>query len=397
VASAGRSGRASCSDSIDWKPMLPCQRQLFDIPDDVAYLNCAYMSPLTKPALEAGVQGLQRKAQPWEITPDKFFSGSEEFRKAAARVLHCSPDCIAIVSSAGYGIQTAAHNLKAAKGQTIVVLAEQFPSNYYPWERLAEETGAALKIVPWPEDDDWTAAVLEALTSEAAIVALPNVHWTSGGRLDLVRIGQACRKLGAALVLDLTQSLGALPFDVNEVQPDFAVAANYKWLLGPYTTGVLYVAPKWHGGSPLEEGWIQRANSRDFSSLILYSDEYDGGARRFDMGERSNFALLPSAESAMRQILDWGIAEISESCGEMNRKLAAAAAELGFSSPAEKLRGPHYLCLRRKTPIPKELTEALAREKVFVSVRGSSIRVTPHLYNTDADCQRLIECLRRVA
>ena len=230
-----------------------------------------------------------------------------------------------------------------------------------------------------------------------AIVAIPHVHWTSGGRLDLVSIGGACRSIGAALVLDLTQSLGALPFDVNEVQPDFAVAANYKWLLGPYTTGLLYVAPKWHSASPLEEGWIQRANSRDFSSLILYSNEYDYGARRFDMGERSNFALLPAAERAMRKILEWKVAGISDSCGAMNRRLAGAAAELGFSSPAEPRRAPHYLCLRRKGPIPKELTEMLASEKVFVSMRGSSIRVTPHLYNTDSDCDRLIDCLRRVA
>ncbi|MGH9641122.1 MAG: aminotransferase class V-fold PLP-dependent enzyme [Terriglobales bacterium] len=377
--------------------MLPCQRHLFDIPEDVAYLNCAYMSPLMKPALDSGVDGLTRKAHPWELTADEFFNGSEKFRASAAQILNCSSDCIAIVSSAGYGIQTAAHNLAVRKGQSILVLEEQFPSNYYPWQWIVERSGAALKVVPWPIDDNWTAAVLGTLTEEVAIAALPQVHWTSGGRLDLARIGEACRGIGAALVLDLTQSLGALPFDVNEVQPDFAVAANYKWLLGPYSTGLLYVAPKWQGGSPLEEGWIQRANSRDFSSLILYCDDYDAGARRFDMGERSNFALLPAAERAMRQILEWKVAEISQTCGAMNRRLAAEAAEMGFTSPAEGLRGPHYLCLRRKAGVPKELTEALAREKVFVSVRGSSIRVTPHVYNTSEDCDRLIGCLRRVA
>lgn len=377
--------------------MLPGQRQLFDIPDDIAYLNCAYMSPLMKSGLEAGIAGVARKAHPWEITPEKFFTGSEELRGTAARLLHCSADCIAIVPSAGYGIEVARRNLTARKGQSILVLAEQFPANYYPWQRLAEENRAALKVVPWPDDDDWTSAVLDALTDEVAIAALPNVHWTSGGRLDLVRIGEACRKIGAALALDLTQSLGALDFSVDDVQPDFAVAATYKWLLGPYSMGVLYVAPKWHSGSPLEEGWIQRANSRDFSSLILYSDEYDSGARRFDMGERSNFGLLPSAMRAMRQILEWKVAQISETCGAMSRGLAEAAAELGFNAPAEPLRAPHYLCLRRKTAIPKELTEMLASEKVFVSVRGSSIRVTPHVYNTVEDCDRLIACLRRVA
>ena len=377
--------------------MIPCQRHLFDIPGDVAYLNCAYMSPLMKPALEAGTAGLTRKAQPWQITPDQFFTGSEEFRTIAAQFLDCSADCIAIVPSASYGIATAARNLPVNKGQSILVLEEQFPSNYYAWQRLAEDKGASLKIVPWPEDNDWTAAVLNSLTADVAIAALPHVQWTSGGRLDLVRIGEACRKLGAALVLDLTQSLGALPFSVRDVQPDFAVAASYKWLLGPYSVGLLYVAPKWQGGMPLEENWIQRANARDFASLILYTENYDAGARRFDMGERSNFALLPAALRAMKQLLEWEVAQISETVGVLNRQLAEAAANLGFSAPAEPLRAPHYLALRRKTAIPKEFPEMLAREKVFVSLRGSSIRVTPHVYNTVEDCDRLIACLRRIA
>jgi selenocysteine lyase/cysteine desulfurase len=377
--------------------MLPCQRHLFDIPDDVAYLNCAYMSPLMKPVIEAGTAGLTRKAHPWELTPDKFFTGSDEFRATAAQLVNCSADDIAIVPSASYGIATAARNLPIARGQSILVLDEQFPSNYYPWQRLAEDNGASLKVVPWPQDNEWTAAVLNSLTANVAIAALPHVQWTSGGQLDLVRIGEACRKLGTALVLDLTQSLGALPFDVKKVQPDFAVAATYKWLLGPYSVGLFYVAPKWQSGLPLEENWIQRANARDFSSLILYTDGYDTGARRFDMGERSNFALLPAAVRAMKQLLEWKVEEVSATAGALSRHLAEAAATLGFSAPAEPLRAPHYLCLRSKETIPRELPEMLAREKVFVSVRGTSVRVAPNVYNTSTDCERLISCLRQIA
>ena len=382
---------------VKTKQMILCQRHLFDIPDDVAYLNCAYMSPLMRPVIEAGIAGLSRKAHPWELTPDRFFTGADEFRAAAAQLLRCSADCIAIVPSASFGIATAARNLPVKKGQSVLVLAEQFPSNYYSWQRLAEDKGMALKVVAWPDDNDWTAAVLNALSADVAIAAFPNVQWTSGGRLDLVRIGKACRNIGAALVLDLTQSLGALPFSVADVQPDFAVAANYKWLLGPYSLGLLYVAPKWHGGQPLEENWIQRANAQDFSSLILYTEDYDNGARRFDMGERANFALLPAAVRAMEQLLEWDVGQISETSGALNRKLASAAMEIGFSAPAEPLRAPHYLALRRKEAIPKKLPEMLAREKVFVSVRGSSIRVTPNVYNTEEDCDRLIGCLRRFA
>jgi selenocysteine lyase/cysteine desulfurase len=376
--------------------MLPCQRHLFDIPNDVAYLNCAYMSPLMKTVMEAGTAGLRRKAHPWDLTAPEFFSGAEEFRAIAARLFGSTADCIAVIPSAGYGVQTAARNLPVHKGQKIVVLAEQFPSNYYPWQQLADDNGAALKMVPWPADNDWTAAVLNSLTPDVAIAALTNVQWTSGGHLDLAHIGQACRNTGVALALDLTQSLGVLPFDVSAVQPDFAVAACYKWLLGPYSIGMLYVSPKWHTGYALEQGWIQRANARDFSSLILYSDEYDDGARRFDMGERANFALLPAAVRAMQQILDWGVEEISAASAALNRRIADAAAELGFSAPEEPLRAPHYLCLRKAEPITPELTHVLAREKVFVSVRGTSMRVTPNVYNTEQDCDRLIACLKQI-
>lgn len=377
--------------------MIPCQRHLFDIPDDIAYLNCAYMSPLMKSVVEAGTAGLARKAHPWELTADKFFTGAEEFRATAAQLLGCEASCIAIVSSASYGISTAARNLPISKGRKVLVLEEQFPSNYYAWKRRADEVGASLKIVSWPKDNDWTAAVLNALSPDVAIAALPHVQWTSGGRLDLVKIGEACRQLGTALALDLTQSLGALPFSIEDVQPDFAVAASYKWLLGPYSIGFLYVAPKWQTGVPLEENWIQRANARDFSSLILYTEKYDEGARRFDMGERSNFALIPAAVHAMKQLLEWNVARVSETIGALTQQIAAEASELGFSSPQENLRALHYLCLRREAGIPARLLEMLARDKVFVSVRGRSIRVSPNVYNSAADAERLVSCLKQMA
>ena len=376
--------------------MLTCQRHLFEIPEDVAYLNCAYMSPLMRSVVDAGLHGLSRKAHPWGITPRHFFTGAEAFRATAARLLHCSAECVAIIPSASYGIATAALNVPLKKGQTVLVLEEQFPSHYYSWQRLAAERGASLKIVPWPENGDWTSAVLNCLDEKVAIAAVPNVQWTSGGRLDLVRVAEQCRRIGAALVLDLTQSLGALPFSVPEVEPDFAIAASYKWLLAPYSIGLMYVAPRWHDGRPLEENWIQRANAEDFASLILYTSEYAEAARRFDMGERSNFALMPAATIAMEQLLAWGASEISSYSGSLNRKIAAAAVAHGFSVPDENYRAPHYLCLRRPGGIPADLPEKLAREKVFVSVRGTSIRVTPHLYNSEADVDRLIHLLEGI-
>jgi selenocysteine lyase/cysteine desulfurase len=375
--------------------MIPCQRHLFDIPEGITYLNCAYMSPLMHSVVEAGRTGLERKLHPWQIKVEDFFDQADDLRGLAAKLFHCTADDIALVPSASYGLSTAALNLPLQRGQRILVLDEQFPSNFYPWQRLAQDKGAALITVAWPEDNDWTAAVLRELTDSVAIAALPHVQWTSGGLLDLEKIGEACRRNGTALVLDLTQSLGAYPVDVRKVLPDFAVAAGYKWLLGPYATGVMYVAPKWQqAGRPLEENWILRDNARDFSGLILYSDGYEPGARRFDMGERSNFALVPAVVKAIEQILEWGVEEISKAIGALNGRLLESAEDLGMTAPPEPLRAPHYLCLRSGERPSLQLVETFANERVHVSLRSSSIRVTPHVYNSEEDIDRLVHVLK---
>lgn len=379
----------------EYKTMIPCQRHLFEIPEGVTYLNCAYMSPLMRSVVDAGKAGLERKARPWEIRTEDFFNREEDLRALAAQLFHCTANDVAIVPSASYGLSTAALNLPVARGQKILVLEEQFPSNFYPWHRLAYEKQAEVSIVPWPEDGDWTASVLRELTDGVAIAALPHIQWTSGGLLDLARIGEACRRQGTALVLDLTQSLGVYPFDAEKVQPDFAVAAAYKWLLGPYSLGVMYVAPKRQNGKPLEDNWIQRDNAREFSGLVRYTDGFEPGARRFDMGERSNFALLPAAIRAMEQLLEWGVKEISDTIGVLSRRLITNTKELGWTTPPEPLRAPHYVCLRSATPPPESLQENLAKERVYVSLRGKSIRVTPHVFNSEEDIDRLFHLLKQ--
>ena len=220
--------------------------------------------------------------------------------------------------------------------------------------------------------------------------------WTTGAKLDLVAIGARCREVGAALALDLTQSAGALPIDFAAVQPDFAVAAAYKWLMGPYATGFLYVAPRWRDGAPLEENWIGRAGSEDFARLVDYRDAYQPGARRFDMGERANFALLPAAIAALEQLLAWTPDAIARTLAAKTAAIAARARALGLSAMPEDLRGPHYLSLALPEGAPEGLPARLAAERVHVSQRGRSLRVTPHLYNDDADADRLIDALARL-
>jgi selenocysteine lyase/cysteine desulfurase len=376
--------------------MIPCQRHLFDLPEDVAYLNCAYMSPLMYSVVQAGRAGLERKMHPWEIRSVDFFSQADELRALGAQLFNSRADDVALMPSASYGLAIAAANVPVAPGQRILVLEEQFPSNYYAWERLAIRQNAQILTVGRPQDGDWTAAVLAQLASDVAVAALPQTHWISGGLLDLEAIGAECRRLGIALVLDLTQSLGAYPFDAARVQPDFAVAAGYKWLMGPYSWGLLYVAPKWQNGRPIEENWAQRANASDFSELTEYTDQYAAGARRFDVGEKSRFALIPAAMAAIQQILAWGVPQIAQTVGAMTARLAREAGALGFEALPWSTRAPHYLSLKRIDLDPHRLMERLAAEQVYVSVRGASVRVTPHVYNSDQDLDRFIGVLKRV-
>ena len=373
--------------------LLPCQRALFDIPRDVAWLNCAYMSPLSRAALAAGEAGLRRKAQPWRIAPADFFDGAEEARGLFARLVGADADGVAIVPAASYGVALAAVNLPVAAGRRIVTLRDQFPSNVYAWRELARRKGAEVVAIEAPSQGDATAAVLDAIDGRCAVAALPNVLWTTGARLDLARIGARCREVGAALALDLTQSAGAMPTDFAAIRPDFAVAAAYKWLMGPYSVGFLYVAPRWREGRALEENWINRAGSEDFAALVDYRDAYQPGARRFDMGERANFALMPAAVAALRQLLDWTPEAIAATLGAYTADLARRAQALGLTATPDALRGPHYLSLALPEGAPADLPARLAARGVHVSRRGRSLRVTPHLYNDATDADRFIGAL----
>ncbi|MDF1736144.1 MAG: aminotransferase class V-fold PLP-dependent enzyme [Minwuia sp.] len=376
--------------------MIASQRHLFEIPDDIAYLNCAYMSPLMKPVVAASNTGLQRKASPWTVTPQDFFTESERARGLFGRLIGAPADDIAIVPAASYGIATAAANLPVPAGQEILVLRDQFPSNVYSWRDLAADSGAELRTLQRGQDGDWTRVILDAISDRTAIAALPHNHWTDGSLIDLVAVGRKLRSVGAALVLDLTQSLGAMPFSVPDIQPDFMVCACYKWLLGPYSIGFMYVAPKWQQGRALEQGWITRAGSENFARLLDYTDALQPGARRFDMGERSNFALMPGAIAAMEHLLDWTPEEISQTLGARTRDIAAKASRLGLLAPPDNARAPHFLGLRFPDGAPETLVQDMAAQQVYISQRGDSMRVTPHLYNTDADTDRLIHALSSI-
>ena len=309
------------------------------------------------------------------------------------------PSRIAIIPAASYGLAIAARNLPVGAGQNIVVTHEQFPANVHAWRKLAGTRDVELRTVHPPDAADgrgrgWNTRVLEAIDARTAIVALGHVHWTDGTKFDLEAIGSRAREVGAALVIDGTQSVGALPFDVAAIQPDALICATYKWLMGPYSLGFAYLGPRFDDGEPLEETWIGRAGSENFKDLVNYRDDYQPGAVRYDVGERTNFALMPMAIAALEQVLDWQPTRIQDYCAALTGDLMARVGALGYRVEDAAYRGAHLFGLR--APAGTDITaigDRLRQRQVHVSLRGSAIRVSPHVYNDARDVDALVAAL----
>lgn len=382
-------------------PELGTRRDEFFLPEDLHYLNCAYFSPLPRVVEDAVIVGLRRKRVP-ALVPDDFFQDAHRCRELFARLVNAeAPERVAILPAASYGVAVAARNLPVARGQNIVVNHEQFPGNLYSWRRLARENGAEIRTVVPPDRPDrgaeWNARILEAIDSDTAVVTLAHVHWSDGTLFDLEAIGRRAREVGAALVVDGTQSVGALPFDVERIRPDALIVAGYKWLLTPYSVGFGYFGPRFDDGVPLEETWIGRKGSEDFQGLVDYEDEYKPGALRYDVGEYPNFALLPGALAALELVADWTPEGIQEYDRRLTEPLVREARELGFRVEEEGGRAHHLFGLRMPPGVDlDEMKAELEAAGVVASLRGTALRVSPHVYNDAGDVEALLEVMREV-
>ncbi len=383
--------------------MLECQRHRFQLPPDLHYLNCAYMAPLAREVEAAGREGMARRRDPSTIVSDDFFDQADALRERFARLIGGSdPRRVAIIPAVSYGIATAARNAEVSTGQNIVVLGEQFPSNVYVWMRKARENGAELRTVERPATGDpspgatWNERLLDAMDGDTAVVATPIVHWADGTRFDVAAVGRRAREVGATFVIDGTQSIGAMSFDVEEVAPDALVVAGYKTLFGPYQSGLAWFGERFDGGVPLEEPWAARESSELFvAGRLEYVQEYRPAAARYDVGERSNQIQLPMLNASLDMVLEWRPERIQEYCANLLEPFEDAFREAGFDLEHRSFRGAHLFGLRSRRGLDADATAtALRRARVFVSVRGTAIRVAPQVYNGPSDLEALAATLR---
>lgn len=380
--------------------MLSCKHAKFTLSPKVTYLNCAYMSPLLSSVEKAGIRGIRQKRNPSSITPDDFFRESDLLRKAFAAIIHSSePERIVIIPSVSYGMATVAANMELTQGQQILVASEQFPSNYYVWKKLCDLNGGEVKVVTPPDSlknrgEMWNARILEAISSRTAAVAISHFHWADGTRFDLEAIRSRTNEVGALLIVDGTQSVGAFPFDVTKIRPDALICAGYKWLLGPYSIGLAYFGSRFDNGHPIEENWINRLNSEDFTGLVNYKDEYQRGSLRYEVGEHSNFILVPMMLKALEQLNRWRPENIQSYCQHITGPSVEILRTHGYWIEDDRWRGGHLFGVR--VPASHDLQiikQRLQKKNIYVSFRGDAIRVSPNVYNRDEDMQRLVNIL----
>ncbi len=384
-------------------PKLTCQKDLFNLPPDVTYLNCAYQGPLMKHIEKIGFEAISKRTRPYQYTVEDFFKPVELLRKVFAKLINCTDyQRIAVIPSVSYGIANVVNNISLKDKKSIVLLGEQFPSIYYPWQRLAEQQNGNLKIVEAPKVTEnrakiWNERLLKAINVDTAVVSIGNVHWADGSLMDLQAVREKTIKFGALLIVDGTQSVGALPINVDKLQPDALICAGYKWLLGPYGTALAYYGPAFDNGKPIEENWINRLNSEDFQSLVNYQDQYKPKATRYSVGQNSNFFLVPMLLKAIEQILEFQPNRIQQYCKELIKDHLEQLKAIGCRIEDEKYRSSHLFGIRLNDSFDFEaLKKEFAKSKVHVSLRGDSIRVAPNIYNTPEDMQRLVKCIESV-
>lgn len=369
-------------------------RELFDVPEDVAYFNVANLAPHLHTVRRAGDEALDRRGKPWTIEPADWFSDVERLRLLFGQVDGADAEGVALIPATSYGFAVAARNLSIGAGERIVVLAEEYPSGIYTWQQLARSTGAELFTVTREVSQSWTDAILECLDERTSIISVPNVHWTDGALIELDKVAARAHQLRARLVIDASQSAGAMPLDVAALRPDFVITVGYKWLLGPFGLGYLYAAAQHRQGQAIEQNWILRADSEDFARLVDYRDELQPGARRYDVGQRTNFELTPMAIAALEQILDWSVERIAGTLQGLTAQVAARARELDLTPLPDDQRGPHMLGISLPEAARSKTLGALADNGCYAAIRGGSLRIAPHLHVTDRDIESLISGLK---
>jgi len=383
---------ATTTPRTDW-------RQEWHEFEDATYLNLASQAPMPKVSLKAVQAALEDKKFPHHKPDSTFFELPGRIRANIAKIINANPEDIAVTTGATTGAIAVAHGLKWNPGDEVITGYSEFPLQYTTWLPMQEREGIKLKTIS-PSGRFLTADdIIAALTPRTRLVSISHVRYNDGSLLDAARVAKACHAQGALLLLDVSQSCGAVPIDVNQLNADFLICAGYKWLLSPFGTGFFWVKHQ-HLATlrPDAYYWMAVAGSDNFAALNFADPKPADAAKRWDAAEWAsyfNFNLV-GMDASVEFVANIG----AETVAAHNRRLIDFMFERlpkDRCIPASPLdasqRGPHGCFTARSLEKTVELYNKLRKENVVVSLRDGNIRVAPYLYNSERDIDRLISVI----
>jgi cysteine desulfurase / selenocysteine lyase len=365
--------------------------------EGVTYLNLAGNSPIPKVAIKALQTAVEWKKFPQRIPDAAFFDVPNRVRSAIAKLIGGKPEEIALTTGASTGMSAVAYGLEWETGDEVLTASGEFPLQYATWKPMEEREAIKVTAVKPSRTFHSTDDFIAALTPRTRLVSVSHVRFDNGAMIDAAKLAAACHAQGALLLLDVSQSCGAVPMDVTQLGADFLVCAGYKWLLGPFGTGFFWA--KHEHIAKMRPGpfyWMAAEGVNNFADLATAPPKPANAAKRWDAAETANYYNLAALQGGLELVLRAG----AETVAEHNHRLIEQLFErlpkdrCVVASPLERERRGPYGCFQARTAAKtRELHEKLCAENVITSLREGKIRVSPYLYNTEQDVDRLVRVI----
>jgi len=356
------------------------------------------MAPLLISAEKAGLEGMKKRRYPGNFSSSDFFDDVNLLKSRFASLVHADhADEIAIIPAASYGMANAISNVCPKKGGHALIIDQEFPSGRLALERWCEDHLQEIKVIR-PGDDPLDGRtgnqkILEAISNESSVLVMSSVHWMNGIKYDMKAIGQRCAETQTMFIVDGTQSVGAVSMNVKEFKIDALICAGYKWLMGPYSVSMAYFGEKFNHGRPIEESWRNRTNALAFGDLTNYGKIYAPLSSRYEVGEASNFILIPMMNEGIRQVAEWGPERIADHCRSLMKPVYEVLESNGQSIDSD-YQSAHIQGIRPPQGMSVEdFSQRLTESNVRTSIRGSYVRMSSHFFNDNRDIQALLECM----